>query len=77
LHAYGIVENAQDEDWESVELTLIAGAPAIAKKSSSSESTTEYGSIKLQIKSLTGSSFSIRVNPHDTVEEIKKEDPST
>jgi len=72
LHAYAIVENAQDEDWESVELTLVAGAPAIPKKATTSESTTEYGSIKLQIKSLTGSTFSIRVNPYDTVEEIKK-----
>jgi len=77
LHAYAIIENAQDEDWETVELTLVAGAPVSKTAAVSSEVTENRGSINLLIKSLSGSTYSIRANPFETIEDIKKKNSSS
>ena len=68
LHGLAIVENSLWEDWDNVKLTLVVGAPAIHTEAE----TKDQGIWSLVIKDLSGSTFSVRANPKDSVLAIKE-----
>ena len=67
LHGLAIIENSLWEDWNDVKVTLVVGAPAIHTKTEESDE----GVWNLVIKTLDGSSMSIRANPKDSVLSVK------
>ena len=67
LDGMAVVENNLDEDWTNVQLTLVVGAPPL----NSAKSSGTTGTWSLIIKHFTGSSFTLRCNPKDTIMSIK------
>jgi len=67
LEGFAIVENTLEEDWNSVNITLVVGAPAIA----SGDSPSDQGEWQFQIKDFSGIYFTIRANPKDSVLAVK------
>lgn len=67
LDGLAIVENTLDEDWNEVSLTLVVGAPAIEKPSPGIDS----GIWTIFIKAIDGSTFSVKMNPKDSVLKLK------
>ena len=67
LDGLAIVENTLDEDWNEVGLTLVVGAPTIEKSSPGDDS----GAWTLFIKATDGTTFSIKVNPKESVLAVK------
>ena len=67
LDGLAIIENTLDEDWNEVNLTLVVGAPAIEKPSPGVDS----GIWTIFIKAVDGTTFSIKVNPKDSVLALK------
>ena len=68
LDGMAIVENNLDEDWTNVQLTLVVGAPPLRTAESTS---TDTGLWELLVYDVTGSQFSVRCNPKDTILSIK------
>lgn len=67
LDGLAIVENTLDEDWNEVSLTLVVGAPAIEKPSPGIDS----GIWTVFIKAVDGTTFSVKMNPKDSVLKLK------
>lgn len=67
LDGLAIVENTLDEDWTEVGLTLVVGAPAIEKSSPGIDS----GAWTIFIKAIDGMTFSVKMNPKDSVLALK------
>ena len=67
LDGLAIIENTLDEDWNEVNLTLVVGAPAIEKPSPGVDS----GVWTIFIKAVDGTTFSIKVNPKDSMLNLK------
>ena len=66
LDGLAIIENTLHEDWNNINLVVVVGAPPM-----DSESTSDQGSMELQVKSLDGSQIRVRVNPKDSVISLK------
>ena len=66
LEGLAIVENTLHEDWNSINLVLVVGAPPL-----DSEGTTDQGSMEILVKTLDGSQIRVRVNPKDSVFSLK------
>eukprot|EP01114_Cavostelium_apophysatum_P019230 TRINITY_DN6140_c0_g1_i1.p1 TRINITY_DN6140_c0_g1~~TRINITY_DN6140_c0_g1_i1.p1 ORF type:complete len:687 (-),score=237.81 TRINITY_DN6140_c0_g1_i1:85-2145(-) len=70
--AFAIIENTQNEDWDDVKLTLVAGAPFLKAETNASEGTNSSGgSMSITIR-YNGNTLVVRVDPHDLIEEVKK-----
>ena len=67
LDGLAIVENTLDEDWNEMSLTLVVGAPAIEKPSPGIDS----GIWTIFIKAVDGTTFSVKMNPKDSVLKLK------
>ena len=67
LDGLAIVENTLDEDWNEVGLTLVVGAPTIEKPSPGADS----GAWTIFIKGTDGMTFSMKVNPKESVLGLK------
>lgn len=67
LHGLAIIENSLWEDWNDVKVTLVVGAPAIH----SEKEQNDEGIWRLSIKTLDGSTLTVRANPKDSVLAVK------
>ena len=67
LHGLAIIENSLWEDWNDVKVTLVVGAPAIH----SEKEQNDEGVWRLVVKTLDGSSITIRANPKDSILAVK------
>ena len=68
LHGLAIIENSLWEDWNDVRVTLVVGTPAIQNTSSEMK---DEGLWRLVVRSLDGSTVTIRANPKDSVLAVK------
>jgi len=70
LDVFAVVENTQEEDWLQVNMDIVSGAPPIPK--SSDGDSLHDGAFPVMIKLLNSTSFTVRCDPTDTVEIIKR-----